>query len=115
MHNSAIHDWIKSATSIVQSVALAAGIFFAVAQYKTNSEDAANKEIERRQAAAQATIAIVDSARASIEEIMSIKFDVVQSDSSEKKNAVIDKFVDDTKVFRIASDRINTGIIVGTM
>jgi hypothetical protein len=86
MQGSTIHDWIKSITSIVQSVAVAAGIFFAVQQYKDNSRDISEKENTRRVAAANETIKVADDARVPMKKVIDFHTTLRSTDSDDAKN-----------------------------
>jgi len=84
MQSSAIHDWIRSITSIVQSFAVASGIFFALQQYWINSREASERQLNGEKAAAQKTIDAIDAVRDSAEKVITFKSDMKEMDSDEK-------------------------------
>jgi hypothetical protein len=57
------------ASTIVQSVAVAAGIFFAIQQYRNSNQEIFEKEAARRAEAQKNTFVAVDATRAAANQV----------------------------------------------
>ena len=115
MQSSTIHDWIKSITSIVQSVAVAAGIFFAIQQYKNNTQDAADKKTAHLTIVKQNTIDATNNARVATSKVIDFTSALTSGASEDAVTKDVDRFFAETAAFRSASDKINSGLFIGTM
>jgi hypothetical protein len=99
----------------VQSVAVAAGIFFALQQYKINSQDTFDKESARRSNAATETINATNNARAAMKKVFDFKTTLTPKDSDAAKEKEFKRFLAETKDFRLAADKINSELLIGAM
>ena len=74
MRRSEVRAWINSVSSIVQSIAVAVGILFAIKQYQYSTQDAANRENDRRLTMAKTTAAAVFEAHEAAKTLLNFDF-----------------------------------------